>query len=109
MERFKELVTPLPLWRDLRGWLHPNSSINSYEQLEKRRDLSKGDLSKGDLSINSYDIFFTGGEHMFFYICYNLFYAGGEHITYFLQGEYSCTKCHHQRGECWNLLLMIHL
>ena len=23
MERFKELVTPLPLWKDLRGWLHP--------------------------------------------------------------------------------------
>ena len=30
MKRFKELVTLLPLWRDLRGWLHPNSSLSSY-------------------------------------------------------------------------------
>ena len=55
---------------------------------------------------------------MFFYICYNLFSAGGEHIfcmgrTYniFSAGRvFMHTKCHHQKGgECWNLLLMIHL
>jgi len=46
-----------------------------------------------------YDIFFAGGEHIFFYICYNLFYAGEEHITYFLQGGIRAHKVSSSKRE----------
>ena len=44
MERFKELVTHLPLWRDLRGWLH---SQFLYKKLWIAREPEKRGSGEG--------------------------------------------------------------